>query len=302
MSDKTKVWLLIIVVTALAIGVTWQIVRHRDLPGQEPAAVASGPNRSGSERQASPPPPTDGLSQSAKVLPLPAGKTKRYVVLSFQSSTPIAAEGQSSENLMGARIIPTSLSSRATSSGQRFADIFAANLRKTGAAKVIRKNVVFSEAELKDVKQTRSLRQELHVDVVVGGKLSDEYLTVMSVRADDAKVLENNRTKLEETPVEDVRAYVVTVKGLAYVREAGSTEEVRIRLFQQLHKGDRVRCAPDGEIAIEINNEMFKVNSEDAWFTVRAPLQTSQFESTIRAVAGALFKHSEERYITAVSR
>jgi TonB family protein len=45
MSAKTKVWLLIGVVAALAVGVTLRIAYHRDEPAKEPAAVASSPQK-----------------------------------------------------------------------------------------------------------------------------------------------------------------------------------------------------------------------------------------------------------------
>jgi hypothetical protein len=45
MSTKTKVWLLVGVVAALAVGVTLRIERHRDESAKEPAAQASAPQK-----------------------------------------------------------------------------------------------------------------------------------------------------------------------------------------------------------------------------------------------------------------
>jgi hypothetical protein len=228
-----------------------------------------------------------------------------YAVLDFQISIrPIeeSAAPRSRENGFHARIIPAAALSVETSApGAEIADAFATLLKESGAPEVIRKHVVFDDAELKDPVQTRALQQELGADVIVGGGLAEsgKYLTVTSVRADNAVVLS---TVTHQVPTPEVHAFVMAVKGEAYVRRAGSGEEARILALQPLYAGDQVRCEPGGELVIQINSDVFQIRPSDGWFTVRAPIKSNLFQNALPAIARTIFGRSQERYMIAVSR
>jgi hypothetical protein len=228
---------------------------------------------------------------------------KTYAVLNFQISTQpsAAAPGSRSENGFSGNLVLVALRVEPSALASEIADAFAANLKESGATNVIRKHVVFSDAELKDPSRTRALREELGADVIVGGRLDEsaELLTVTSVRADNAKVV---GLVTQPAPKQVLKAYVALVKGPAYLRVAGSEEEVGIRYFQPLHAGDQVRCGSDGDLVIVINDKPFKIKPSDGWFTVRASIKSSLLKSALPAIAQALFEESQVKYITAVSR
>lgn len=94
--------------------------------------------------------------------------------------------------------VPARMSSENAALGRMMADAFASALKENGAAKVVRKAVLFSKSDLRDAKRMRTLRQELGVDIVVGGELAEsgENLTVSSVRAQDAVVLATAKLKV----------------------------------------------------------------------------------------------------------
>ncbi len=124
--------------------------------------------------------PVSTQAQQSKKPGRPGGTPGRlaYVVVDFQ--------------------VPARMSSENAALGRMVADAFASELKENGAAKVVRKAMVFSESDLTDAKRTRALRQELGVDIVVGGKLAEsgDNLTVLSVRAQDAVVLATDKLKV----------------------------------------------------------------------------------------------------------
>jgi hypothetical protein len=222
-----------------------------------------------------------------------------YVVLDF----PIGAPKQepASEHTFRARIIPASLSVESLSIEQTYADVIVANLKESGAAKVLRKHVAFSEAELKDANRTRALREELGANVIVGANLTNsDKLIIKSVRAQDAAVLDTRLVKLfDDTLTQQVNAIVVAISG--HVVRALGTSEVPIHFGDALHTGDRVRCV-DGTVVITINGNAFDISPDAGWFTVRPPVQPSHFNTLLRALTRAIFQQSEKRYIIAASR
>jgi len=99
MSAKTKVRVLAGVVVALAIGVIWGIVYHRDRPGKKPAAVAS----------ATPPPaPTLSEDHVAKASPQPPDRkppiaVSREAVQTATDASAITAKKMNEERLADER-------------------------------------------------------------------------------------------------------------------------------------------------------------------------------------------------------
>jgi hypothetical protein len=229
-----------------------------------------------------------------------------YVVLDFQVST-LGTKNRPDSGREGAflgRMLP--LSMRIPNLGRKIADAFVPELKESGAAKVVRKNVVFSEADLKNANRTNSLRQELGADVVVGGTVveSGEYLTATSVRAQDAVVLGVSREKVEDpralrqsfmvsrgTNKKTALGFVMEMEGSAYVRAAGSAEEVPLRNLEPLYPGDQVRSNDGGDLVIQINGRVFRIKPSDGWFTVRGPA-----EIALRGLAKTIFEMSEEKY------
>jgi len=63
---KSKIWLLAALVAALGIGLIWKILRHRDLPSKEPAAVAAVRPLPGRETQASTAPADASIASTEK--------------------------------------------------------------------------------------------------------------------------------------------------------------------------------------------------------------------------------------------
>ncbi len=302
--SKQNRWMLagIAAVVALGAALAWQYFHPHEMSPSGGAVATKGPVNPDEPGGT----PKNGGDQSGNESAVRGSeRPKTYAVLDFQISTrsraALATPGSRRENGFSGNLILVALGVETSALGSEIADAFATNLKESGATNVIRKHVVFSDADLKDVSRTRALREELQADVIVGGRLDEsaELLTVTSVRADNAKVVGK---VTQPAPTQELKVYVASVKEPAYLRVAGSKEEVGIQLFQQLHAGDQVRCGTDGDLVILINDKVFHIKPSDGWFTVKASVRPKFLNGALPAIARTLFEESQAQYIVAASR
>jgi hypothetical protein len=215
--------------------------------------------------------------------------------------------------------VPVRMNAERADLGAKIADAFASSLKEEGAWKVVRKAVVLKESDLADPTRTRALREELGVDVVVGGRLieSGEYLTVESVLAENGRLLSTSKSDLggngpsqgiefwaaKGTRQIEVTAFVLEIKGPAYLLPKASNKVVAInRALQDLQAGDRVRCGTGGELTIEINGVLFRIEPSEKWFTVDATSEPPRMLELLSGMSRTILTESELSYKVVVKR
>ena len=203
--------------------------------------------------------------------------------------------------------------------GRRIADEFASSLRDHTTSQVVRTLIVLTADDLADASRTRALREELDVDVIVGGKLgeSGKDLTVESVQAEDAKLLATSKSNIAGNdpsqrigiwltaggPQADLTAFVMEVKPPAFLLAVGSNKEVPIEhAFLYLHAGDRVRCGTGGELAIRINGVFFRIEPSAKWFTVEATRESGPAKELLTDMSERILTDSKMNYKAVTTR
>jgi len=224
-------------------------------------------------QQPKPGPPAGTPGRSKPAPPDIAASGIAFAVLDFEVSRALAAKNESL--------------------GRTIADAFASSLKDKWTGTVIRKAVLFTEAELKDPRVTQTLKKELGVAVIVGGRIAESGLDVdvsaVSVRAADAVVLGSGQSRFDLTTLQVVEAtggyqgadkrqfFIVSARGQVYLRTKGSSEEVKVSSGTVLTTGDQVRCEVGGEVGIYFaGGVQFKIPCSNEWFSPQPPPQPKQ--------------------------
>ncbi len=215
--------------------------------------------------------------------------------------------------------VPAELSAQRADLGGKIADAFASSLREQTSSQVIRTAVVLTTADLANPARTLPLKRELGADVLVGGKLGDsgKDLTIESVRALDGQLLATTKSDIDaKSPSQivefwvarslrqtDLTAFVMEFKSPAYLLAHDSDQEVPItRTFQDLDAGDRVRCGRGGELAIEINGVLFRIEPSEKWFAVDATSASATAEQLLGEMSEKIITESKSKFHVVASR
>jgi hypothetical protein len=182
--------------------------------------------------------------------------------------------------------------------GAQIADAYAATLTSMGATNVVRVPEALNYGEL--VEKAQPLAERLKVDVIVGGGWTADRrtLTVEMVDGKDGRPLAVEHAEspggadfwAQETKDQKASAVVESVQGAVFLQKKGADAEEALRVSQVLEIGDRVRCEPDGKVALRIDDRRVTVGPGQGWYTIAAPVKPELRNLLEKLIRGLLIK------------